>query len=35
MLFAHEMGYLRGHDDGALSSVVLYDELKRKVNDAE
>lgn len=33
MLFAYEMGYLRGHGEGIRASMMLYDELKRKVND--
>jgi len=33
MLFAFEMGYLRGHGEGMHAARVLYDELRRKVND--
>jgi hypothetical protein len=35
MLFAYEIGYLRGHGDGTRASMALYDELKRKENDAD
>lgn len=33
MLFAYEMGYLRGCGEGMRAASALYDELKRKVND--
>lgn len=35
MLFAYEMGYLRGHGEGLRTAMALYDETKRKVNDAD
>lgn len=35
MLFAYEMGYLRGHGEGLRASMAIYDETKRKVNDAD
>jgi hypothetical protein len=36
MLFAHEMGCLRGHGEGLRCfAVVFHDALKRKVNDAD
>jgi hypothetical protein len=35
ILFAYEMGYLRGHGEGIRTSMALYDETKRKVNDAD
>jgi hypothetical protein len=33
MLFAFEMGYLRGHGDGMIAAGALYDELRKKVSD--
>jgi len=29
MLFAHEMGYLRGRSDAALAAMKMFDELSR------
>lgn len=33
MLFAYEMGYLRGHGEGMRALMAIYDDMKRKVND--
>lgn len=33
MLFAYEMGYLRGHGDGLRAAGALFDELRKKEND--
>jgi hypothetical protein len=33
MLFAYEMGYLRGHGDGMRAAVAMHDELRKKVSD--
>lgn len=35
MLFAYEMGYLRGHGEGMRALAALHDEMNRKVNDAD
>jgi hypothetical protein len=35
VLFAYEMGYLRGHGDGMHASMEIHDELRRKGNDAD
>lgn len=35
VLFAYEMGYLRGHGDGVRTSMEIHDELRRKGNDAD
>jgi hypothetical protein len=35
VLFAYEMGYLRGHGDGMRGATTMYDELKRKMNDGQ
>lgn len=35
MLFAYEMGYLRGHGDGMRAMSALHDELRKKANDGE
>jgi hypothetical protein len=33
MLFAYEMGYLRGRGDGMNAASAMYDELRRKTID--
>jgi len=33
MLFAYEMGYLRGHGDGMRALDAMIDELRRKDDD--
>jgi hypothetical protein len=33
MLFAAEMGYLRGHGDGMHAASTMYDEARKKVLD--
>jgi hypothetical protein len=33
MLFAYEMGYLRGVGEGMRAAGALYDEMKRKAED--
>lgn len=33
MLFAAEMGYLRGHGEGIRTSGALYDEVQERVID--
>lgn len=35
MLFAAEMGYLRGHGDGMRALDDLHDDLRKKVIDGE
>lgn len=35
LLFAYEMGYLRGHSEGMRASMAIYDELKGKRADDE
>ncbi len=35
MLFAYEMGYLRGRTEGMRAAGAMYDETQRKVNDDE
>ena len=33
ILFAYEMGFLRGHGNGMRAAGALYDELERKVTN--
>ena len=33
MLFAAEMGYLRGHGDGMHAAGTMFDDLRKKVID--
>jgi hypothetical protein len=35
MLFAFEIGYLRGRGEGMRAASTLYDELRKKANDVE
>jgi hypothetical protein len=33
MLFAFEVGYMRGRGDGMLAATAMYDAVRRKIDD--